>query len=232
MHHHKSQTGDSIHHHKYQGGDNMYSKKGWLTFALSLVVLAVLLVGTGVAWANNIDPIKRNVVKNSDQNLTPQQIEDDTGGAKSGKLESKAENDPGESMIIFGKIHQDGTREPIKVFKGEQQLNVKVVFNDKTGDVDFVPVKKTKINKNNLTPQEIEDEIGALKISENITTQEQTEVKSDETFVNTHGSTNTIWHKASAENARIGWYAEAYSSNYDGGAGAESDGDSISAWYR
>ncbi|KWX03301.1 hypothetical protein TR75_08640 [Hydrogenibacillus schlegelii] len=134
-------------------------------------------------------------------------------------------------MIIFGKIHQDGTREPIKVFKGERQLNVKVVFNAKTGDVDFVPVKKTRINKNNLTPQKIEDEIGALKASENITIQEQTEVKSDETSVHTSGSTTAIWHKARAENARIGWYAEAYSSNYDGGAGAESDGDSISAWY-
>jgi len=209
----------------------MRLKKSWLTLAM-VGLLAALLVGTGVAWATNkVEPVKRNVVQASENNLTPQEIKDDTGGGKTGKIEKEAENVPGESIIIFGKIHQDGTREPVKVFKGEPQLNVKAVINAETGDVEFVPVKKTRVYKNNLTPQEIKDETGGMKSGKFATTKEMAGKKADETSAPTNSTTATIWHKARADNYRIGWYAEAYSSNYNGGAGAESDGASVSAWY-
>jgi len=269
----------------------MRPKKGWLTLAM-VGLLAALLVGTGVAWATNkVEPVKRNVVQASENNLVPQEIKDDTGGGKTGKVEKEAENVPGESIIIFGKIHQDGTREPVKVFKGEPQLNVKAIVNAETGDVEFVPVKKTRVDENNLTPQEIKDETGGAKTGKIATTKEIAGKKADETsapgvstdpatgrlvdivtpdpkgpqppdpdslpekemkppFLGnneasrsssnnsqdpnsnpTNSTTATIWHKARADNYRIGWYAEAYSSNYNGGAGAESDGASVSAWY-
>lgn len=195
-------------------------------------LLVALLVGTGIAWAKNkVEPVKRSVVQASENNLAPQEIKDDTGGGKTGKIMKETENVPGESIIIFGKIHQDGTREPVKVFKGEPQLNVKAVFNAGTGDVEFVPVKKTRVDENNLTPQEINDKTGGMKTGKFATAKEMAGKKADEIPAPTNGTTATIWHKARADNYRIGWYAEAYSSNYNGGAGAESDGTSVSAWY-
>jgi len=91
-------------------------------------------------------------------------------------------------------------------------------------------MKKTRVDENNLTPQEIKDETGGAKIGKIATTKEIAGKKADETSAPTN-STTPIWHKARADNFRIGWYAEAYSSNYNGGAGAESDGASVSAWY-
>ncbi|NPV28474.1 MAG: hypothetical protein HPY58_02230 [Firmicutes bacterium] len=209
----------------------MHPKKGWLTLAM-VGLLATLLVGAGVAWAKNgVEPVKRSVVQASENNLVPQEIKDDTGGGKTGKVEKEAENVPGESITIFGKIHQEGTREPVKVFKGEPQLNVKAIVNAETGDVEFVPVKKTRVDENNLTPQEIKDETGGAKTGKIATTKEIAGKRADETSAPTNSTTATIWHKARADNYRIGWYAEAYSSNYNGGAGAESDGASVSAWY-
>ncbi|MEW6446675.1 MAG: hypothetical protein AB1426_01075 [Bacillota bacterium] len=64
----------------------MHPKKGWLTLAM-VGLLAALLVGTGVAWAKNkVEPVKRSVVQASENNLVPQEIKDDTGGARTGKI--------------------------------------------------------------------------------------------------------------------------------------------------
>ncbi|MDH7578533.1 MAG: hypothetical protein QHH75_12145 [Bacillota bacterium] len=209
----------------------MRLKKSWLTLAV-VCLLVALLVGVGVAWAKNkVEPVKRSVVQASENNLAPQEIKDDTGGGKTGKIEKDTEKVPGESIIIFGKIHQDGTREQVKVFKGEPQLNVKAIINAETGDVEFVPVKKTRVDENNLTPQEINEKNGGAKSGKLATTKETAGEKAEEIPAPTNSTTATIWHKARADNYRIGWYAEAYSSNYNGGAGAESDGASVSAWY-
>ncbi|MFA5384799.1 MAG: hypothetical protein WC364_09080 [Eubacteriales bacterium] len=63
--------------------------------------------------------LKRNVVQAGEDNLTPQEIKDNTGGSKSDKITDKTKKEaPGESVVIFSKIHQDVTREVVKVLRG------------------------------------------------------------------------------------------------------------------
>lgn len=264
----------------------MRLKKNWLTLVMA-GVLAALLVSASVGWAGNaVEPVKKNVVQAGEDNLTPRQIKDDTGGGKSGKITDETKKEvPGESAIIFGKIHQDGTREVVKVFKGEPQLNITAVFNKKTGEMEFIAPEKTagknnpggyavlsgpngekeviKEGKGPIMVRTYQDEAGNFKTERKEMTQEELEslhqeikekaaktviitpetklpvnektdqylLKADKISEPANTTPATIWHEARADNYRSGWYAEACSINYDGGAGAESDGTSVRAWY-
>lgn len=190
----------------------MRLKKNWSTLVL-IGILGALLVGANVGWAKNaVDPAKRTVVKAGEDNLTPQEIKEGAGGGKTGEtgeLTNKTKEEaPGKSAVIFGKIHPDGKREVVKVFKGEPQLNVTAVFNEKTEDMEFIT---SKLPVNEKTDQYL--------------------LKADKISAPAGSAPDTIWHEARADNHRIGWYAQSYSTNYDGGAGAESDGASVRAWY-
>ena len=101
-----------------------------------------------------------------------------------------------------------------------------------------------KTERKEMTPDELEQlqkEIKEKAIKSVIITPEtklpvnektdQYLLKADKISAPADSAPATIWHEARADNHRIGWYAQSYSTNYDGGAGAESDGASVRAWY-
>ena len=122
----------------------MSLKKNWSALVV-IGILAALLVSASIGWAKDaVDPLKRNVVQAGEDNLTPQEIKEGAGGGKLGEITDKTkEETPGESAVIYGKIHQDGKREVVKVFKGEPQLNITAVGNEKTGEMEFIASKES-----------------------------------------------------------------------------------------
>lgn len=141
-------------------------------------------------------------------------------------------NDPvGGEIVVFST--SDG-KEVVK--KASKEPMMVSVYKDKDG--------KIKTEEKAFTKEDMEQYLNELKEKGaqmfTITPEtklpvdkktNQGEFKGDKLSNLKDNAPATIWHKARADNYRIGWYAQAYSTNYNGGAGAESSGATVRAWY-